>query len=213
MNGLERRKAILSLISGEGSYTVGELARALAVSKMTIHRDLEMLDQQGLVKKIYGGATAQDIEANRSASEVKKISHNHTTVQTESKDCLMCFRPVTPHLLYSLTLADGSQHFACCPHCGLWAHLLKKDQVSMITTTDFLSGRPHPAQNSFFLIKSEISPCCQPSILTFDDKGLAARFQTGFGGIITGMADALDFLRSEMTLDRGGPDCPRCSGT
>ena len=53
-----RRAQILERIQRDGGVTVSELARALSVSNMTAHRDLEQLARQGLVERIRGGARA-----------------------------------------------------------------------------------------------------------------------------------------------------------
>lgn len=73
---------------------------------------------------------------------------------------------------------------------------------------DYLSGRPHPAQQSYFLMGSAAAPCCHPSILTFEDLEVARRFQTGFGGTLGRMSDAVDFLQEAMSVGGGG--CPNC---
>jgi DeoR/GlpR family transcriptional regulator of sugar metabolism len=52
----ERRDAILRALMPSGAATVAELAGALAVSEMTIRRDLGALAAQQLVEKVHGGA-------------------------------------------------------------------------------------------------------------------------------------------------------------
>ena len=57
MNKLERKKRLLSIINEKKGATVSELATLLEVSPYTIRRYLQELSQEGLLKKVYGGAT------------------------------------------------------------------------------------------------------------------------------------------------------------
>src|SRR5512141_737246 len=54
----QRQAFILDRVREVGAVRVGELARELAVSDMTVRRDLEVLHEQGLLEKVHGGATA-----------------------------------------------------------------------------------------------------------------------------------------------------------
>ncbi|MEW5989984.1 MAG: DeoR/GlpR family DNA-binding transcription regulator [Chloroflexota bacterium] len=53
----QRQTYILERVREDGAARVAELARDLAVSDMTVRRDLELLQQQGLIEKVHGGAT------------------------------------------------------------------------------------------------------------------------------------------------------------
>jgi DeoR/GlpR family transcriptional regulator of sugar metabolism len=53
-----RRAQILERIQRDGGVSVAELARAHAVSQVTVHRDLEQLAREGLVERVHGGARA-----------------------------------------------------------------------------------------------------------------------------------------------------------
>ncbi|GAA1269523.1 DeoR/GlpR family DNA-binding transcription regulator [Kitasatospora nipponensis] len=48
----------LRLVQGSDRVTVSELAERLGVSDMTVRRDLDALEQQGLVRRVHGGAVA-----------------------------------------------------------------------------------------------------------------------------------------------------------
>jgi len=113
-------------------------------------------------------------------------------------------------MLYSLTLTNSEQRIACCPHCGVSVHLMLGDQVTMALTADYLTGRPHPAQRSYFVLGSAAVPCCKPSMLTFEDADMAQRFQHGFGGTIGTLKDAINYLQEEMSLHREEDGCPHC---
>ncbi len=52
----ERRGRILELLDEQRSVRVSSLSRALGVSQMTIRRDLELLDAEGLATRAFGGA-------------------------------------------------------------------------------------------------------------------------------------------------------------
>lgn len=52
----EREKLILELLQRNGTLTVSILCEQLGVSEMTIRRDLANLAQQGLLRRVHGGA-------------------------------------------------------------------------------------------------------------------------------------------------------------
>lgn len=56
VDALERLKRIEEQVQSAGRVKTGELASALAVSEMTIRRDLDMLAEQGRVQRVRGGA-------------------------------------------------------------------------------------------------------------------------------------------------------------
>ncbi|WP_149142856.1 DeoR/GlpR family DNA-binding transcription regulator [Gemmobacter caeruleus] len=55
----DRRQAIMDLLVAARAVDLDDLADRFAVSKMTIHRDLDDLEQAGLLRKVRGGATIE----------------------------------------------------------------------------------------------------------------------------------------------------------
>lgn len=55
----DRQQHIMDLLVEKGAVDLDQLAERFAVSKMTIHRDLDDLEQAGLLRKMRGGATIE----------------------------------------------------------------------------------------------------------------------------------------------------------
>ncbi len=56
----KRQQAILQRLKDERTVCVGDLVEELAVSPITIRRDLQTFEEQGLVNRFHGGATIID---------------------------------------------------------------------------------------------------------------------------------------------------------
>lgn len=55
----QRQRAIIEHVLDQGTATIGDLAALCDVSEMTIYRDVDQLERQGVVRKFRGGITAQ----------------------------------------------------------------------------------------------------------------------------------------------------------
>jgi len=60
MLAVERKNRILAILQSEKRVVVGELSKRFDVSEETIRRDLEKLENEGLVVKSYGGAVLNE---------------------------------------------------------------------------------------------------------------------------------------------------------
>ncbi len=201
MKPRHRYQELLAWLDSEKTLSLAEIAERFAISKMTAHRDLVVMEQRQLLKRIHGGVTVLNRESSQVASAVSLRNQF---------GCMICRRPASQNLLYSMTLANGEQRQACCPHCGVAAHLSLGDGIVMAMTADYLFGHPHPVQNSYFILGSMVAPCCKPSMLTFECEEMAHRFQQGFGGVVGRFSAALDFFRRAMRVGNG--DCCHCGG-
>jgi DeoR family transcriptional regulator, copper-sensing transcriptional repressor len=178
----QRQHYILDRLASQGSVRIDDLARALNVSSMTVHRDLDHLERAGQLRKVRGGAVP-------------------AASPPEGDDvCVACYAPLSLRTQVALHLADGSQRRACCPHCGLMVLDRSQESVSAFLVTDFLHGRVVNGRTASYLAAPTVSVCCTPTILAFEDVHDARRFQTGFGGQLLSLDEALNFLRAEMHL-------------
>ncbi|AWK89737.1 DeoR/GlpR family DNA-binding transcription regulator [Azospirillum thermophilum] len=78
----ERRKAIIDRVVVAGTVQLDALAEQLGVSRMTIHRDLDLLESRGLLRKQRGAATAE------SSLLFESNFHYRQQIETEEKRAL-----------------------------------------------------------------------------------------------------------------------------
>ena len=109
----QRQKQILSLTEVEGEITIKELASRLKVSEMTIHRDLDMLQEERYIYKKRGAAVFIDSEDrdtnNFYAEEKRAIGHKAPTLVPDgssiifdnSTTALECARFLNPEGKYT----------------------------------------------------------------------------------------------------------------
>ncbi|MDJ0344131.1 DeoR/GlpR family DNA-binding transcription regulator [Streptomyces sp. H10-C2] len=72
MGVANRLDLTLRLVQGADRVSVAELARRLGVSEMTVRRDLDELERQGLVKRVHGGAEATRSREGESGFAVRE---------------------------------------------------------------------------------------------------------------------------------------------
>ena len=64
----ERKDTIIQMLEEEGSVKVSKLTKQFDVSIETIRRDLESLEKEGLLKRVYGGAVLK-------RNEIQKLNY------------------------------------------------------------------------------------------------------------------------------------------
>ena len=55
-----RQKQILQIVNSTGQVRVSSLSQSLYFSEMTIRRDLQKMEKEGLLKRVHGGAIKND---------------------------------------------------------------------------------------------------------------------------------------------------------
>jgi len=174
-----RQAQILKWLREREMLTIDEIVAQLGVSIMTVHRDLDVLEQSGVVEKVHGG--------------VILASSRPLRVSATAPSCKLCDASVSARTTFVIQLESGEQCYACCPHCGF---LMLNDiqGVVSVLARDFIYGRMVNAGQATFLLESDITLCCAPSVLCFSGHHDAARFQQGFNGHIMTFAEAQIYL-------------------
>ncbi|NUM44760.1 MAG: DeoR family transcriptional regulator [Anaerolineales bacterium] len=175
----QREQIILDEVQKWGSVSIKNLADKLGVSAMTIHRDVNKLVEERAVVKSHG--------------EVLPVK-----VKSDDEGCAMCRKPISDRTAYLLILANGEQKRTCCAHCGLMLQM-QMDDVWQPMATDFLHGHIISASQAFFVLHSDLSICCVPSVLSFGSEAEAVKFTKGFGGTVTKMDQVIHHFQTMGT--------------
>ncbi|MFI6504872.1 DeoR/GlpR family DNA-binding transcription regulator [Nonomuraea typhae] len=72
MGVADRLDLTLRLVQGSDRVSVSELAHRLGVSEMTVRRDLDALERQGLVRRVHGGAVATRTREEEAAFSTRR---------------------------------------------------------------------------------------------------------------------------------------------
>jgi len=123
--------------------------------------------------------------------------------------CALCGREVHHDMFANLTFKNGESEPACCLQCAITYEKQTGKKAEYITVTDYYSHETVDSQKAFFVIRSNISPCCNkeilripngnalmlkydrclPSIIAFENKDNATKFMTEHGGTLETIQD------------------------
>ncbi|WOF22388.1 DeoR/GlpR family DNA-binding transcription regulator [Microbacterium betulae] len=118
-----RQLAISETVMAEGSVRIEELAERFGISSMTVHRDLDELEDRGLLRKSRGVATATSTSLVES-SDVYRASRQRTEKETIALAALEHVEPGQ-----AIMLDDSTTTLHLVPH------LHAKTPLTVITNT------------------------------------------------------------------------------
>lgn len=178
----ERRIRIKELVLEKKNIKITELSQALGVSEMTIHRDIKPLVKEGFIIKTFGGIS---------------LVQKELPIQTNA--CSLCSRTINEKFAYRIILPNNSVEVACCAHCGLLRHRQLLNENVQAICHDFLKHTTVSATQAWYIMDASLDiDCCQPQVITFDQKENAKKFVIGFGGTVHSFHEALESVYNRM---------------
>lgn len=186
---IERKRQIKRMIQTNKTMSISELSKQLNVSEMTVYRDIKPLIEEGFITKTFGGISLAEIKGS-----------------TDQNQCVYCYKPNNPKMVYRFILSDDRIETACCAHCGLLRHYQIKEDVLQAICHDFFFHTTISAHLAWFVMDTSLNiSCCKPQVLTFEDREHAEKFIRGFGGEIYSLEEAMTVIREKMQASISGP--------
>lgn len=174
----ERQGKIKEWIQTEKMLRIGELSEYFQVSEMTVYRDIKPLVAEGIVSKTSGGIT---------------LAEDKHQAAPQQGTCVYCHKTIHSRMVYHLVLTDEKIETACCGHCGLLRHRQVEEKVSHGICHDFFTGTTTSAAMTWYVLGTTLNlGCCQPQVLSFENREHADKFINGFGGKVLGFRDAME---------------------
>jgi DeoR family transcriptional regulator, copper-sensing transcriptional repressor len=170
----QRQEHILKWLQEAQSLSIEAISQHFGVSIMTVHRDLAVLSEQGLVEKVHGGVMLPKARPESSSL------------------CRMCGILIQARTGLIIHLTSGDNFPACCPHCGLM--LMAGQAIKSALAPDVIYQRMINVLQAYYVLGSRVTLCCAPSLLCFADQADALSFQAGFGG------EVLNYVQAQQSL-------------
>lgn len=145
-----RRAALGRLIRDRGFVSVADVAREIGISDMTVRRDLEVLERDGLVRRSHGGAVPAP-PATVIASEPSYAARRDLNREAKQRIAAAAAALVLPEQAIGL---DVGSTVAC-----LAAELATHDAIEIVTNSlQTILAMPQPILPEVFLLGGRLRP-------------------------------------------------------
>lgn len=132
MLAAQRRSRILAELEADGTVRVSDLVSVLGVSDMTVRRDLDVLQRDGMLEKVHGGAV---VRAGPSAAEpgFEAKSPRQRTQKDAIASCAATY--VRPGSAIAISAGTTTHAFA--------RHLVGVPQLTVVTNSVWVADELH----------------------------------------------------------------------
>jgi hypothetical protein len=180
----DRQQQLYEWLVASDLLLISDIQDRFNISVSSAYRDIRVLVESSLAKKTKNGIRILPSKSDPQSNEL----------------CWHCGGLLNERVSFIIKLRDGSSRSTCCAHCGLMT--LKLPNIQSALTSDFLSGRMINVRQGTYILKSNVSLCCEPSVLSFASKNDASRFQMGFGGLLCDFDQAISQLNNWMEINQ-----------
>jgi DeoR/GlpR family transcriptional regulator of sugar metabolism len=145
-----RRAALQRLIAERGFVSVADVARTIGISEMTVRRDLEVLERDGLIQRSHGGAVPAP-PTTVITTEPSYAARRDLNREAKQRIALAAAALVVPDQAIGL---DVGSTVAC-----LAAELAGRAMIEIVTNSlQTILAMPQPIMPEVFLLGGRLRP-------------------------------------------------------
>jgi hypothetical protein len=128
--------------------------------------------------------------------ETEKVSKAFDQPLADIKSCTLCGKEINPKSAGRIKLKFGKELNTCCSFCT--ASIKKRigqEQFEAVTVS-YSTGEKIDFKKAVFVIESDETPCCTPSVLAFVSKEEAEEFVSRKNGRIVTVTEVIAFVKA-----------------
>jgi len=138
-----RKDKISSILEEKKDLTINELKKYFNVSLSTIHRDLDVLEREGRIKKVHGGVLLNKVEDIETQNEIrlktnislKKEIAKKALEYVEESDCIFIDNSTTCYYFAKELAASGYKKVIVVTNSNLIPSLLINNKYIKVVST------------------------------------------------------------------------------
>lgn len=110
------------------------------------------------------------------------------------KTCALCGKDIRARTACRITLDEGKELNACCSFCAANIRRRIGRQPFDAVTVCYSTGEKIDFKTAYFVVESDETPCCTPSVLAFSSLEEAEKFVAGKSGRIMSVLEVMNYV-------------------
>lgn len=146
-----RRLALHRLIAGRGFVSVADVAKEIGISDMTVRRDLEVLERQGLIQRSHGGAVPTASVSTIIQNEPSFAARAAVNAESKRRIAVQGAKLVATDQAIGIDAGSTAAYLA--------AELASHQTLKIVTNSlQTVLAMPHPIIPEVFLLGGRLRP-------------------------------------------------------
>lgn len=147
---LERKQSILKQLEIKGVISIKDTAEELKASEITIRRDIEKLEREGLLKRVQGGATSNTFGKHQIHESIESTARQKVMFHAKEKEIVSRYAASLIHDGDCVFIDAGTTTLAL-------AQMLAQMPITLVTNNNLVAQELKKCVADVFIIGGKLS--------------------------------------------------------